>query len=697
MGGVLKPPAVASHAKDKSFMQPIAASCALAMLCLSLVACTTTPPLDANAPTNPITPEGTIRQWVVLGSLPNPELAQPMDDEGVVRKGYHIDYLKSLGGESAAAFGDSQAVVCDSEAGEITLTAARRNAGENGKVNLQPLATQPGAHVAYAFCYLHSPIDQTVYAHFGSDDSAKIWLNGRQVLAVWTLQRGTHAWDDNFTLDLKKGLNPLLVKIDDRGGGWDFLLQIYDKPNNDRVKAQRLMNAIGEWQLEIAAEPADGELPTLQWQNADILTRHVGPLPLNVRWFDATLAEIDAPTGQPPYLAYGETTLDDARVLRRAFIWPSDSDPPSEDAEQLYLDLKRKLLNWPAPVELKRPAHRDQPTTALRTGTPAEAGFKDDIADKLRAVCTAWENASGKPFTAVVARNGVVVFNEAFGLLDGQPVTTGTRYPMASITKTLTAQLFAMFMDQGLLDLDEPVGKYLADHPTAGDKAITFRMCYTFTSSLRGHRSWGGIWNPWLENSVANELPNLQPGKKSRYNGDGHNLAAKAMEAITGKTIFRLMDEHYFHPMGMRDVPLYDCASSTQLSAIELAQLSQIILNGGSYGELDFYSPATRDKLLPQPIEKWYPDFHDQRGIGLYPMGQFLGPNTVGGAAASSTVQKIDLDNGLVVAIGRVIQGKDFDKYHAEFMKVIMDSLLEPAADAGDVPESDMSKRGRGQ
>jgi len=53
----------------------------------------------------------------------------------------------------------------------------------------------------------------------GSDDSIKVWLNG-EVVHTNAVNRGRSRWQDEFTVDLKRGNNLLLVKVSDASGGW---------------------------------------------------------------------------------------------------------------------------------------------------------------------------------------------------------------------------------------------------------------------------------------------------------------------------------------------------------------------------------------------------------------------------------------------------------------------------------------------
>ena len=80
---------------------------------------------------------------------------------------------------------------------------------------------------SYALIILESKKAQSdVTIGVSSDDSIKVWLNGK---AVHTnpVNRGRggvpaniNGYQDRFEVDLKKGANLLMVKVSERGGGW---------------------------------------------------------------------------------------------------------------------------------------------------------------------------------------------------------------------------------------------------------------------------------------------------------------------------------------------------------------------------------------------------------------------------------------------------------------------------------------------
>lgn len=369
------------------------------------------------------------------------------------------------------------------------------------------------------------------------------------------------------------------------------------------------------------------------------------------------------------------------------------TDSPIIRDHDFHLALKRKILGietaYP-PLKMPRKIG-GKSATVLHEGTEKEAGFKPGTATKLREVCREWFEASGEPFIVLVARHGVVIVHEPFGQWTWGRLTRETATEMASLTKLVTGILFAQFVDQGLIGIDDPVGRYLPDFPVSGDKVITLRQCFTHTTGLYGHEEWDGLHNPWLDNVIANGLELLRPGKVHNYNGMGYDLAGKVMEVVSGKSIFRLMRENLFDPLEMKNTVLEeDLGFSCFSTAGEFARLGQLLLNQGSYGDLEFFSPQTFAQILPKPLSQYYPDIDKDWGIGITWMRQahpdagtngvpkdatILSRNVIGHGSATSAILRVDLDNDLVIAQSRRRAGKDYGKYLARLLATINDSL----------------------
>ncbi|HOS01504.1 MAG TPA: serine hydrolase domain-containing protein [Candidatus Hydrogenedentes bacterium] len=361
-------------------------------------------------------------------------------------------------------------------------------------------------------------------------------------------------------------------------------------------------------------------------------------------------------------------------------------DTPEDINDDFHFALRAKLTGAKLSPKLKPPHKKSgAPAPVLREGTPADAGMAPDTADKLRAVCEDWLAAGKQPMVTLVARHGVIVYHEGVGADIHEPMW------LASITKAVSGILFAQFVDQGLIGVDQPIGDFLPDFPKTGEKTITMRNLFTHTTGLSGHGEWGGILNPSLDNIVANGLPYLRPGLIREYNGMGYDLAGVVMQAAARKPIFRLFHENYFGPLGITNTSISHMGHNCYATAFDLARIAQLLANRGSYGGLEFFSPEAFEAIQPKPLEQFYPSIHDEWGFGLVrlrypdpragkdgtpPDATLLGKNVMGHGAASGAIFLVDLDHDLIVAQVRDERGANYDEYASKFIQAVHDCLM---------------------
>jgi len=362
--------------------------------------------------------------------------------------------------------------------------------------------------------------------------------------------------------------------------------------------------------------------------------------------------------------------------------------------EDYHLALKLKLQGLHKQVRaIAPPRRRQSPATALRPGTCTEAGMRPDAKAKIQAVCREWAKDTGDPMVTLVARRGVIVVYEAFGNdAAGKPVTLDYRCDAASITKTVTALLFSRFLDQGLIELDDPVGKFFPDYPRHDSHVPTFRQCFNHTSGLSGHGDFGGCRNPQFENVVLNGIDVNQPGVKYMYSGMGFDLAVKALEIVAGRSAVRLYDEILFRPLGFNDVPIDGAAAGGRFTAMELGVLAQLVANRGSYGQWEVISPATFAKLLPEPITVPQRGAIADEGIGLHwvrhlkpgaprnstlPEHLLFSPKTIGHGSLTGCILVVDPEQQLVITQVRRQSGARSLVWSPRFFQTIAAGMAE--------------------
>ena len=371
-----------------------------------------------------------------------------------------------------------------------------------------------------------------------------------------------------------------------------------------------------------------------------------------------------------------------ARLLAGLTLSPADSAPPRKNADafaqerQWWVDLKRTLAGTPAPATpLLIPSPRSgPPAPVVREGTLAEAGMKPDTAEKIDAALQVYAADTDQAFAVCVVRRGVIVIHKAYGTRDGRPMTLTDKSWMASVTKTMSATLMMMLVDRGLASLDDPITKFLPQFRGLENSApITLRHLYTHTSGLAEWPSWSDELAD-MEDQVADAYPFVQAGKKWAYSGQGYTLGGKIIEALSGEAIPAFYLRHMLQPLGMDHTDVIATHADAMTAPLDMARFAQMLLNLGSYGDLEFFRPETFDAMLPKVLtDVLGPEATKTFGIGLD--GQ-PGSGKFGHGTASAATFHIDANEQLVTIMCRNKIGTNYDKYHGKFHEAIAAGII---------------------
>ncbi len=197
--------------------------------------------------------------------------------------------------------------------------------------------------------------------------------------------------------------------------------------------------------------------------------------------------------------------------------------------------------------------------TAVRAAVPAPE--TRGSLEGIDAFITALMSEFQVPGLAIgVIADGKVILSKAYGKRDVErnlPATTNTVMAVGSVTKSFTALLLAMLVEETKLAWDRPVRDYMPDFRLADDYAtanMTVRDLLTHASGLPSHdRVWKG--RSFTRQQLFERLRYLEPNTTFRQRFQYQNLmvvtAGLLAERITGKTWDALIRERLFIPLGM--------------------------------------------------------------------------------------------------------------------------------------------------
>ncbi len=396
-------------------------------------------------------------------------------------------------------------------------------------------------------------------------------------------------------------------------------------------------------------------VPQLQ-RNAEILKTYCQNQPMEALAQNPGMARIFA--GIARMGEYNEPL----RKNSDAFAWE----------RQWWVDIKRELSGadkkWREPFEAPRKVDgRHSPV--IRDGTLAEAGMKPETAEKLNAICEQWAADSDQGFAVCVARHGVIVLHKAYGMRDGVPMTLTSKSWMASVTKCFSATCMMMLVDRGLVSLDDPIDKFLPQfRGVQVNKPMVIRNLYTHTSGLADWLAWGDDQSD-IEDQVANCYDFVKVGAEWKYGGQGNTLGCKILETITGEALPLFYLHHVLNPLGMDHTDVLGAHADMQTTPLDIARFAQMLLNRGTYGDLEFMRPETFSQMLPQKLDK----ILGAEATKVFGIGMDGKPDSgkFGHGAASAATFSVDANDDLLVIICRNAPGKNFDKYQGKFVDAV--------------------------
>lgn len=184
----------------------------------------------------------------------------------------------------------------------------------------------------------------------------------------------------------------------------------------------------------------------------------------------------------------------------------------------------------------------------------------DLIGDAERLV-RQFAHDSGAPGLSVsVGSHGKLLWSEGFGYADLEqkvPVRPAlTKFRVGSEAKPMTALALVTLVEQGRIDLDAEVQRYVPTFPRK-QYPITIRQIAGHLAGIRhyvGNEAYSRVHYASVLDSLAifEDDPLIQvPGEKWSYSSYGYNLLSAAIEQAAGKSFLDYMADTVFVPLGM--------------------------------------------------------------------------------------------------------------------------------------------------
>jgi CubicO group peptidase (beta-lactamase class C family) len=274
------------------------------------------------------------------------------------------------------------------------------------------------------------------------------------------------------------------------------------------------------------------------------------------------------------------------------------------------------------------------------------------------------EDGRAQALEVLVARRGGIVLHESFGRLTPEakspPAPLNALYPLASITKVLTATALMVLVEQGRVGLNRPVVDYVPEFKGEGKEGVLVRHLLTHTSGLREEETEkyaleqrGKTVTPLSDKTLHPLMHEYYmqrygaplwkaPGTEMSYVDFNFELAGEIVRRVAGMGLDAFAKSRIFRPLGMSDTHyckvdaeagrrirrppdpvdpqnppdplttallktmeterLYSGSSLALSTAVNMARLGQMFLNGGAYGTARVLSPVTVAEMTRNQI-----------------------------------------------------------------------------------------------
>lgn len=355
---------------------------------------------------------------------------------------------------------------------------------ENGIVDFVNLFGQFNYSVAYAMTEIRLDAPAKILVGVGSDDGVKLFVNGTLVHSNW-IARATTPDEDLVILDLKKGSNQILVKVQNIEGGWSFTMRKLGKD----ILSKLLIESSGMGNLD------------------------------NVKMLIENGVDINVQGD------LGLTAYQTAMIRGNKVMYYLKENGANTDISMPSFD---KLV--------------DHIFKSAQTGTTSGV-------------------------SVLVSKNGEIIYEKGVGYADignKVPVTPDTKFRIGSITKQFIAASVLKLQEEGKLNVQDKLSKFIPDFPRGNE--VTIHHLLTHTSGIHSYTNRPGflkyvtmpVTPAALVDTIKSYPYDFNPGDNYLYNNSGFFLLGYIIEKISGMSLSDYLKETLFIPLGMNNTGIYE-------------------------------------------------------------------------------------------------------------------------------------------
>lgn len=186
--------------------------------------------------------------------------------------------------------------------------------------------------------------------------------------------------------------------------------------------------------------------------------------------------------------------------------------------------------------------------------------FGNFFSSPLQREVDAFLQANEFQGSILIAKDGNILVKKGYGFANEEYQirnTPQTVFRIGSITKQFTAIAILKLQEQGLLNVYDPIVKYLPDYPEGGKILIHHLLCHT--SGIPSITDFSNLQEiqrdpstPYQTIAYFNDLPlKFEPGADCEYSDSGYIVLGAIIEAITNHSYEQFIQENILLSLGM--------------------------------------------------------------------------------------------------------------------------------------------------
>jgi CubicO group peptidase (beta-lactamase class C family) len=195
---------------------------------------------------------------------------------------------------------------------------------------------------------------------------------------------------------------------------------------------------------------------------------------------------------------------------------------------------------------------------------------KTPVEIRIDSLFKHWDSNESPGCALGIVKNGELIYAKGYGIADLEhdiTITASTVFYIASVSKQFITMSILLLAEQGKLNLDDEIQKYLPDFPVY-EATLTIRNFIHHTSGVRDYLTlWTLAGNDYMdhidEEAVYQMIKrqktlNFTPGEKYLYSNSCYFMLAMIVEKASGQSMKEFAHEYIFKPLKMKNSHFHD-------------------------------------------------------------------------------------------------------------------------------------------